>query len=179
LFIEFPPVSMEEWEAAARSDLKGKDPGKVLYGPADAPPFESVQPWPLQPWEMLTSETYTSAEGDLVVDIGPSYFDEIAKLRALRRLHPEARIIARTTRSDAGGHDDLVRTTTEAMAAIIGGCDALIVSPFLDGDALAERLAVNTQHLLREESHFGEVADPAAGSWYIEALTREWMKRLA
>lgn len=174
MFIEFPPVSLEEWEAAARADLKGKDPGKILFTAADVRQHELPQPWPARQWEILTEP----ADGDVVVDIGPSYFDEIARLRAMRRLKPDIRLVARTSRPDTANHDYLVRATTEAMAAIIGGCDALIVSPFIDGDALAERLAVNTQHLLREESHFGDVADPAAGSYYIEALTLDWMKKL-
>ena len=52
MFIEFPPVSMEEWEAAARLDGKGKDPGKILYGVQDLPDFHSAQPWPLRPWQI-------------------------------------------------------------------------------------------------------------------------------
>jgi methylmalonyl-CoA mutase N-terminal domain/subunit len=75
---------------------------------------------------------------------------------------------------------NLLRATTEAMAAIIGGCDALIVGPFTEArgaaDELAERLALNTQLLLRDEAYFDRVADPAAGSFYIEALTDSLVK---
>ena len=120
---------------------------------------------------------------DLVVPVGPSYFEEIAKFRALRRLCPGVRLIARTSRWHATAyepHVNLLRGTTEAMAAIIGGCDALIIGPFTEArceaDELAERLALNTQLLLRDESYFGQVADPAAGSWYIESLTADLLR---
>ena len=63
--------------------------------------------------------------------------------------------------------------------ALIGGCDALVVGEFMEArgvrDELAERLALNTQLLLRDESYFGCVADPAAGSWYIETLTERML----
>ena len=297
MFIEFPPVSTEEWEAAARADLKGRQPGKILYRSEDVAGLElGEQPWPARRWEIwaevadlasarrarargaeglvvanptaewlpvlegihlhTTAEPGSWAAGlrgtieadsvlpgfrkavavpheltiaeqvetcrkhgfyspaalgrrlgideenlrshplahvleeaaalvalDLVVPVGPSYFEEIAKFRAVRRLCPTSRIIARTSHWHATAYDahvNLLRGTTEAMAAILGGCDALIVGPFTEArgfaDELAERLALNTQLLLRDESGFAEVADPAAGSWYIESLTAELLR---
>ena len=247
LFIEFPPISTAEWEAAVRADLKGRDPGKIMYRAEDAP-YLGEQPWPSRPWEIWAEVSDIAGarrarergaeglvvanpteewrpvlegihlhalaalgdwaaglrgtiEGEFVpsgfqravslppeltiaqqiarvsggagevwiVPVGPSYFQEIAKFRALRRLCPGIRLVARTFQSN------LMRGTTEAMAAIIGGCDALIVGPSTGGES-GERLALNTQLLLREESYFGQVADPAGGSWYIETLTAQLLR---
>ena len=64
-------------------------------------------------------------------------------------------------------YTNLLRATTEAFSAVIGGCDTLDVEPF----GFDPHLAVNVQRILREEAHAGKVSDPAAGSYYIEALT--------
>ncbi len=70
---------------------------------------------------------------------------------------------------------NMLRTQTESMSAVLGGTDSLTVLPF---DAvyeqpteIAERIARNQQALLKEEAHFDKIADPAAGSYYIETLT--------
>ena len=121
----------------------------------------------------------------------PNYFFELAKLRALRRvwgtlchaygLPPEAAqlpILAETaswSQTTLDAHTNLLRVTTEAMSAVLGGADVLSVRPF---DALyqapnefSDRLARNLSVLLREEAGLGTVADPAAGSYYLETLT--------
>lgn len=72
-------------------------------------------------------------------------------------------------------HVNLLRTQTEAMSAALAGVDSMTVTPFdktyeIPTD-LSERLARNQQLLLKEESHFDKVVDPAAGSYYIESLT--------
>lgn len=132
----------------------------------------------------------------LSVAIGTSYFMEIAKLRALRVLWsrfvsayqttPPARpafIHAQTSsfyEAVRSSYTNLLRATTEAMAAVIGGCDVLTVRPYnavftqsVDGSdqAYAGRIARNVSILLKEESYLDKVADPAAGSYYIETLT--------
>ncbi len=70
---------------------------------------------------------------------------------------------------------NLLRTQTEAMSATIGAVDSLTVSPYDEAyetpTEFAERIAVNQQLLLKEESHFDKVTDPSAGSYYIENLT--------
>ncbi len=121
---------------------------------------------------------------EFVFAAGPQYFVEIAKFRAARLLwarvveafqpgSPQAgrmELYVRTARRNKSVYDpysNLLRTTTEAMAAVIGGCDGLQVEAF----GFAPHLADNVQHILREEAHMGEVADPAGGSYYIEALT--------
>jgi len=70
---------------------------------------------------------------------------------------------------------NMLRSQTEAMSAALGGVDSLVVLPYdcayKQSDDFSERIARNQQLLLKEESHFDKVADPAAGSYYIENLT--------
>lgn len=70
---------------------------------------------------------------------------------------------------------NMLRGTTAALAAGVGGADAVTVLPFDDAvgqsDDFARRVARNTQLLLVEESHLARVVDPAAGSWFVESLT--------
>ena len=71
---------------------------------------------------------------------------------------------------------NMLRTQTEAMSAVVGGADSVTAEPFdtvyTDPDDFSERIARNQQLLLLEESHLGKVADPGAGSYYIENLTK-------
>lgn len=115
--------------------------------------------------------------------VGGHYFLEIAKLRAARLVWARAaaafgaegaatamRAIVRTARANKSLYDaetNLLRATTEAMSAVIGGCAQLTVEPA----GFDPHLALSLQHVLREEAHLGEVADPAGGAYYIEALT--------
>lgn len=124
------------------------------------------------------------------VAIGPNYFFEIAKLRAYRKtmallletykLESEIYIHAETafrnlTVYDA--HNNLLRATTEAMAATIGGCNSLRVLPFDAAYAaendFSERMARNIQLILKTESYFDKVADVSAGTYFIETLTEQ------
>jgi len=120
---------------------------------------------------------------EFVFAIGSTYFMEIAKLRAARVLWAQAvaafggsaeagriRILARTSRrnkSVCDRYSDLLRATTEAMAAAIGGCQRLMVEPF----GFDAHLALSAQRVLRDEAHLDAVADPAGGSYFIEVLT--------
>ncbi len=115
--------------------------------------------------------------------IGSNFFFEIAKLRAARLLWSrvcDAKMIihARTSRWNKTIYDpynNVLRATTEAMSAAIGGCDTLFVAPFdsvyrePEGDS--RRLARNTQLILKHEAWFDRVVDPAGGSYYVEVLT--------
>lgn len=123
--------------------------------------------------------------------IGPNYFLEIAKLRAARILWsavlkrhitddsiPSMKIHCITSRWNKTAYDpyvNMLRTQTEAMSAVLGGTDSLTIeafdAPFKNPDAFSERIARNQQLILKEEAGFGNVADPAAGSYYIENLT--------
>lgn len=124
--------------------------------------------------------------------IGSNYFLEIAKIRAARLLwaaivqqfNPlkEAsaymNIHSITSAYNKTLYDpyvNMLRCTTEAMSAAIGGCDSMTVLPFdfvySSGNKLSERVARNLQIILKEEAFFNKVADAAAGSYYIENLT--------
>lgn len=126
------------------------------------------------------------------VAVNPNYFIEIAKFRAFRRLWatllhayglpPEAaaslRLFASTatwSQTTLDPHTNLLRATTETMSAVLGGADAVSVAPFdrifEPFSPFSERLARNLSPLLREEAGLHRVADPAAGSYYIETLT--------
>jgi methylmalonyl-CoA mutase len=124
-------------------------------------------------------------------------FMTIAKLRAARQLW--ARVAEVVGEPDAGAaclhavtslpmmaqRDpwvNMLRTTVAAFSAGAGGADTVLVHPFdaaipggLPGTAasFARRMARNTQLLLLEESHIGQVLDPAGGSWYVEDLTKD------
>ena len=118
---------------------------------------------------------------------------EIAKLRAARLLWAAVMqkyapgntdaagmeihsVTSRLNKSLTDPHMNILRTQTEAMAAILGGTDSLTVEPFdiSSGKAndFSERIARNQQLILKEESYFDKVADPAGGSYYIENLTK-------
>jgi methylmalonyl-CoA mutase len=80
------------------------------------------------------------------------------------------RLHVRTPRRNKSAYDrytNLLRVTTEAFAAAVGGCDQLTVEPF----GFDAHLALNVQRILKEESHLDAVADAAGGSYYIESLT--------
>jgi methylmalonyl-CoA mutase len=134
--------------------------------------------------------------------MGSQFFFQIAKLRAFRmvwgrviesfggtRSGARARIAARTSRWNKTVYDphvNILRATTEAMAAVLGGADAVTVAPFdacyKQPDEASRRLARNTQLLLKHEAWMGRVADAGGGSYFIEALTdflaREGWKRM-
>ncbi len=124
--------------------------------------------------------------------IGSNYFMEIAKLRAARLLwakiveaynikdNNSAKMNIHSVTSDWNktAYDpyvNVLRTTTEAMSAIIGGTDSLLVKPFNssyeDATDFSERIARNIQIILNEEAYFDKFIDPAGGSYYIENLT--------
>ena len=125
------------------------------------------------------------------VSIGRSYFFQIAKLRALRKLWAravdafgcskeaaKATIYARTAQWDKSIYDpyvNILRSTTETMSAAMGGCDSLAVAPFDETyrtpDEFSRRLARNTQVIAKKEAWLDRVADPAAGSYFVEVLT--------
>ena len=122
---------------------------------------------------------------------GPNYFMEIAKIRAARILwrkicevyglpaeKSQIRIQSTTSQWNMTLYDphvNLLRGTTEAMSSILGGADLITVLPFDHpygrSSVFSDRIARNIQIILREEAYLDRVADPAAGSYYIESLT--------
>jgi methylmalonyl-CoA mutase len=116
----------------------------------------------------------------LAFSTGANYFFEIAKLRAARLLWArlaesygvggETLLHASTALEDKSLYDpysNLLRATTEALSAVLGGADTLAVEPA----RFSARLAANVERILREEAHVDKVAGPAGGSYYVEALT--------
>jgi methylmalonyl-CoA mutase len=126
--------------------------------------------------------------------IGMNLFMEVAKMRAARTLwgrimtelgaKTEKSKLLRTHCQTSGvslteqdPYNNIVRTTIEALAAVLGGTQSLHTNSFDEAIALptdfSARIARNTQLILAEESGVTAVADPLGGSWYVEALTRE------
>ena len=124
--------------------------------------------------------------------IGMNFFMEIAKLRAarflwakiMRRFNPKNPMsLALRTHCQTSGvslteqdpYNNIVRTTIEAMAAVLGGTQSLHTNSFDEALALptpfSARIARNTQLIIAEETGIPNVVDPLGGSFYIEALT--------
>ncbi|MGI9543614.1 MAG: methylmalonyl-CoA mutase family protein [Cyclobacteriaceae bacterium] len=125
------------------------------------------------------------------VHLGRDYFREMARLRVLRMLWhqivfhyglldykpSDVQIQAVTsvnTRDPKNVHDNMLSNTGQAMAAILGGCNLLSVTPHDQGlqkpNAFSRRMALNITNLLIEEGHFDKVADPVAGTYFMETL---------
>ncbi|HEY0919326.1 methylmalonyl-CoA mutase [Devosia sp.] len=130
--------------------------------------------------------------------IGMNFFLEVAKLRAARTLWSEimAALGAKDPRSqmlrthcqtsgvsltEQDPHNNVVRTTIEALAAVLGGTQSLHTNSFDEAIALptefSSRIARNTQLILQHESRVTDVVDPLGGSYYVEALTAELVAR--
>jgi methylmalonyl-CoA mutase len=119
------------------------------------------------------------------VTIGISYFIEIAKIRALKLLwgnvlkayevapilpNIQAKVSKQSFVEDA--HKNKISVTTQAMTAVLAGVESLTIDPTEDSD-FGKRISRNVQHLLQLESYLDRVADPSAGSYYIEQLTNQ------
>src|SRR5215475_14159277 len=124
--------------------------------------------------------------------IGMNFFMEIAKLRAARLLWAKsmrqfdprnpASLALRTHCQTSGvslteqdPYNNVIRTTIEAMAAVLGGTQSLHTNALDEALALptpfSARIARNTQLILQEETGITKVVDPLGGSYYVEALT--------
>lgn len=132
---------------------------------------------------------------------GPQFLMETAKFRAWRPLlarvvvalggdaahSGRAAVHASTTRwnkTRLDPHVNMLRVTTEAFAAVLGGVDALHIAPYdaiagglASGDGVSRRIARNVHALLAEEFGATAPADPAGGSWCIESLTDELARK--
>src|SRR5206468_2755636 len=78
-------------------------------------------------------------------------------------------------------YNNVIRTTLEALAAVLGGTQSLHTNSLDEAVALptdfSARIARNTQLVIAEESGIANVADPLGGSYYVESLTNELAKR--
>ncbi len=152
--------------------------------------------WGNEYMEMLTE---AGVDADLAASkitfnmgISENFFMEIAKFRAARLLwaeivkkyEPKAEtscmmcVNAVTSKYNMTLFDsyvNLLRSQTESMSAALAGVHSIVVTPFDSvyetPNEFSERLARNQQLLLKEESHFDKVVDPAAGSYFVEELT--------
>ncbi|MBC7865036.1 MAG: hypothetical protein IAF38_18830, partial [Bacteroidia bacterium] len=126
----------------------------------------------------------------IMVSVGNNFFESVAKLRALRKLfslltkqyglkNPLYLYCKNSlvNKSTLDIHNNLLRSTTEGMAAVIGGANSLSLFPFNDAvkenDPEGLRWARNQQIIFKEEAALNKVADMSAGSYYIETLTRQ------
>jgi methylmalonyl-CoA mutase len=129
---------------------------------------------------------------------GPDFFNEIVRLRAFRFLWSKLSLAWKPENTENAGayihsvsgnwnqtlydaHINLLRNTTSAMSAILGGADSIEVKPFDSvfrfPNEFSERIALNTQLILKEESWLDKVIDPAAGSYYVENLTESIIQK--
>lgn len=128
------------------------------------------------------------------VSVGPNYFFEIAKLRALRQLYATlaetygfrggCHILATPSKRNKTLYDynvNLLRTTTECMSAILGGSDSICNLSYdvlyHKSNEFGSRIARNQLLILKHESYFEKVANPAEGSYYIESLTQQFSEK--
>jgi len=129
--------------------------------------------------------------------IGSQFFPELAKFRAFRllwsrvvsaygdaSLAAQATVHARTAlfnKTVLDPYVNMLRTTTEALSAVLGGVDSVQVGAFDEvvrtPDEFSQRIARNIAIMLSEEFNFAEVADAAGGSWLVEKYTDELARK--
>ena len=130
-------------------------------------------------------EAQKSMFAEVFVDV--QYFAAIAQIRALNllmanvlaawSLEPSnlpsihARLLPESMLED--GNTNMIRATTQAMSAALGGAQRITIRPSKPSDKLANSVARNVHHVLKLESYLDQVYDPAHGSYYIETLTRQ------
>jgi methylmalonyl-CoA mutase N-terminal domain/subunit len=133
-------------------------------------------------------------------DVSMSFFEEVAKFRAGRRIwaeltakrfgakHPYSmrfKFHAQTSGVDLTREqplNNIARVTVQAMAGIFGGLQSLHTDAYDEVLSVptekAARLAIATQNILKEEAHLTDVIDPLGGSYYVEALTDEMERKI-
>ena len=138
----------------------------------------------------LDTSAKTSFQLVFEVSVGTNYFFEIAKLRALRILYKtlaqaygfnsNCHISAIPTKRNKTIYDyntNMLRTTTECMSAILGGSNSITNLSYDNlyhkSNEFGERIARNQLLILKEESYFNKVDNPADGAYYIESLTTQ------
>ena len=131
------------------------------------------------------------------LSIGENFFMEVAKFRAIKPLwaqvmracgvgEPGQKIHLHATSGTRNKmrrdrHMNLLRLTSEALAAALGGVDSMTLAPFDaplgESDDFSRRLSRNLQLILQQEVELTQVIDPAGGAWHIERLTDELARR--
>ncbi len=134
---------------------------------------------------------------ELFLGIGENFFMELAKFRAIKslwaqmlrafglparsqrlRLHTRSGLRNKTRRDR---HVNLLRLTSEALAAAMGGVDSICLpafdAPLGTSDVFSRRLSRNLQLILQEETQLARLIDPAGGAWHVEMLTDQLARR--
>lgn len=147
----------------------------------------------LEPLGITPARTLASTA--MIVTAGPLHLEAVAKLRALRLGYaklaaaigvtdpPAPYVIGQVSRraqSRADAPANFLRGTLEVFALAVGGADVIVPRPFDELLAthsdLGRRVALTTQLILRDESHLADVADPAGGAYFVEALTEAFAR---
>ncbi len=125
--------------------------------------------------------------------VGTDFFLDIAKIKSLRNLWNQVRgayQVANTRYLHIHSnstlwmndifqpHGNMIKSTTSAMAAIAGGCNSLTVEAEDATNETMSRIARNVSTILREECHFSKVADPTAGSYYMDSITDQLSEKV-
>ena len=139
---------------------------------------------------ILTKESKQTLNVIFNASVGSNYFFEIAKLRALRQLwtilateyniNKNCTIHTQPSKRNKTIYDyntNMLRTTTECMSAILGGANTACNLPYdaiyHHSNAFGDRISCNQLLVLKHESYFDKVNNPADGSYYIESLTNQ------
>lgn len=188
--------NLKETEALLREGIKGICVNANIFANAGATEAQQIGIALAMSYEYLHELELKSTRGFwLNLAVGADFFAEIAKLRALRRLWQklqtelglptlELRLYAETAlrnKTILDRYNNLIRTTSESMAAVIGGATEVSVKAFnFTFEAptfFGERIAKNQQSILQHESHFQKVRDMAAGSYFLEDLTEKMAEK--
>lgn len=144
----------------------------------------------LNHFDDLSAEAKEAIEVTFNTAVGSNYFFEIAKLRALRQLwqtlaseygfNTNCKIIATPSKCNKTIYDynvNMLRTTTECMSAVLGGANVVANLPYDSlyhhSNEFGDRIARNQLLVLKNESYFDKVNNPADGAYYIESLTEQ------
>ncbi|NLR92621.1 methylmalonyl-CoA mutase family protein [Flammeovirga agarivorans] len=148
--------------------------------------IDQLQKFDISPEEVLQNIIFQAA-------VAGDYFHEIAKFRAFRLLVVEVaklynpdfdeksiEILANSSLWSKSLYDpnvNMLRNTTEAMSAVLGGVNAINIeahnASYEKPTTQSQRVALNISHIMREEAYLGKVADPASGSYYLDSLTEK------
>ncbi|NGX84224.1 methylmalonyl-CoA mutase subunit beta [Aequorivita sp. KMM 9714] len=140
--------------------------------------------------EILNKEEAQNLNMTFQLATGANYFFEIAKVRALRKLYKvlaneygvkeTCHIVSTPSKRNKALYDynvNLLRSTTECMSAVLGGADTVCNLPYDEiyhkSNEFGERISRNQLLILKHESYFESVSNPADGTYYIEQLTTD------
>jgi len=138
----------------------------------------------------LIEATHVNDKIECIAEIGPHFFVEVARLRALRivwknvlealavqgpDLLLEVRMAEKFMADDR--HSNMISAGAKTIAAICGNADRIVINPAsVHDDALSRRIARNVHHVLKYESNLNGIPDPVKGSFYLEKLTEQMVR---